>query len=79
MPGAAANVADGHAGLHRLLDQADLLGGRPALPALHRRDHFNAGKGNVRIGVVVTIGVCLRLIELRRLSGQIEVQFTSLM
>jgi hypothetical protein len=26
-------------------DQADLLGGRPAAPALDRRDHLNAAEG----------------------------------
>src|SRR5215472_13419342 len=35
------HVGHRHPGLHRPLDQPDLLGGRPTATPLDRRDHFN--------------------------------------
>ena len=37
-----------HSRPHRLLDEADLLGGRPSPPALHGSDHFNPRKRAIR-------------------------------
>ena len=45
----AGDGGDRAAGLHRVLDEADLLGGGPAAAALDRGDHLDALRG-VRIG-----------------------------
>lgn len=37
--------------LHGFLDEADLLGCRPAPPTLHRGDHFNTRQMGERIGI----------------------------
>ena len=35
--------------LHGFFNKPELLGSRPSASALHRRDHFNTGTGNVRV------------------------------
>src|SRR5215211_5812036 len=44
--GATGHQRNRHARLHGLLDQADLLGGRPAPSALHGRDDFHTRRGS---------------------------------
>ncbi len=68
--GSPGHQRNRHARLHGLLDQADLLGRRPAPSALHGRDDFNTRRRSKRVRRHSRIiGVSLCLIELCHLSG----------